>query len=145
MTTYKAIFSGLALLGLAACSDNFESADATNNAAVADGKILYNEHCASCHGEDLKGEPNWRVANEDGTLPAPPQDDSGHTWHHPDTLLFNYTKGGGASIAPEGFKSNMPGFKDTLSDSDIWATLSYIKSRWSIASQARQARMNKTP
>ncbi|PHS78264.1 MAG: cytochrome C [Rhodospirillaceae bacterium] len=144
-TTSKVFLAGLAVFALAACSDNFQTADATNNAAVAAGGKLYLNNCASCHGEDLKGEPDWRVAKADGTLPAPPHDDSGHTWHHPDTLLFNYTKGGGTSIAPEGFKSNMPAYKDILSDSEIWATLSYIKSRWSIQSQARQARMNKTP
>jgi len=31
---------------------------------------------------------------------------------------------------PEGVKSAMPGFQDILSDADIWAVLSFIKSRW---------------
>jgi S-disulfanyl-L-cysteine oxidoreductase SoxD len=36
---------------------------------------------------------------------------------------------GPAGLLP-GYKSDMPGFKDTLSDADIWAVLSYIESTW---------------
>ena len=128
---------------LSACGDGYTTADPTDNAAVAQGEQLYAAHCAACHGANLEGQPDWRVANADGTLPAPPHDDNGHTWHHPDSLLFTITKQGGQSIAPPDFKSAMPAFKDTLSDSDIWAVLSFIKSRWSLQAQLRQARMNK--
>lgn len=133
---------GSAML-LAACGDNFDTADATNSAAVAQGETLYAEYCASCHGENLEGQPDWRVATEDGTLPAPPHDDNGHSWHHADSLLFDYTKLGGQAIAPEGFQSAMPGFGEQLTDSEIWAVLSFIKSRWSLKSQIRQGRLNK--
>ena len=132
-----------ATLVLAACGDGFDSADATNNDAVVQGEKLYATHCASCHGDNLEGEDNWRVAQADGTLPAPPHDDSGHTWHHPDSLLFNYTKQGGQALAPADFKSGMPAFKETLTDSEIWAVLSFIKSKWSLKAQLQQARMNK--
>jgi len=128
---------------LSACSDGLDRADATNSEAVALGERLYVENCATCHKADLKGEPNWREAKADGTLPAPPHDDSGHTWHHDDQLLFRYTKLGGAGVAPASFKSNMPGFGAKLSDGEIWSVLSYIKSRWSLQAQARQATLNK--
>ena len=134
------VFIGAGLL--AACGNNFDSADASNSDAVAAGQPLYAEHCASCHGANLEGQADWRVTQADGTLPAPPHDDSGHTWHHPDALLFNYTKQGGQALAPAGFKSAMPAFQDTLTDSEIWATLSFIKSRWSLNAQIRQGRMN---
>ncbi|MBL4692263.1 MAG: cytochrome c [Magnetovibrio sp.] len=142
---HKSGLSGLALFALAACSDNFNTADASNNAAVVAGEPLYQKYCASCHGKNLEGQANWKTTKMDGTLPAPPHDDSGHTWHHPDKLNFNYTKNGGAANAPKGFKSGMPPFKESMTDSEIWATLSFIKSRWSLKAQARQARMNKTP
>ena len=64
-------------------------------------------------------------------MPAPPHDDSGHTWHHPDRQLFDYTKFGGDAVAAAPFESAMPGFGDTLSDDEIWAVLAFIKSRWS--------------
>ncbi|MCW8916256.1 MAG: cytochrome c [Magnetovibrio sp.] len=128
---------------LSGCGDTLESADATNSEAVRLGQIIYADHCAECHGINLEGQPNWRSPKEDGMLPAPPHDDSGHTWHHDDQLLFNYTKGGGAAIAPKGFKSGMPAYGEILSDQQIWQVLSYIKSRWSPQAQERQAQMNK--
>ena len=137
-----AVLSAAALV-LGACGDAFTEADVTNSQAVAQGEALYAAHCAACHGANLEGQPDWRVSLADGTLPAPPHDDNGHTWHHPDTLLFNYTKLGGQALAPEGFKSAMPAFGGTLSDSDIWAVLSFIKSRWSLRAQLSQARLNK--
>lgn len=101
---------------------------------VAVGKTLYKEFCASCHGENLEGQPNWRSQKDDGTLPAPPHDETGHTWHHGDALLFNYTKlGGEAALQSSGitnFKSGMPGFGESLSDQQIWDILAYIKSTW---------------
>jgi len=137
------LISIAAAVALSACGDSLDRADATNSEAVALGQKLYAENCAECHQADLSGEPNWREAKADGTLPAPPHDDSGHTWHHDDQLLFKYTKLGGAGVAPPSFKSAMPGFGDTLSDHEIWAVLSYIKSRWSLKAQARQAGLNK--
>lgn len=107
-----------------------QRADPNNAASVAVGQALYAEHCASCHGVNLEGQPNWRTPNEDGSLPAPPHDQSGHTWHHGDQLLFDYTKGGGAAVAPADFKTGMPGFGDVLSDTEIWDVLAFIKSSW---------------
>jgi len=142
---HLSVFATLTVLALGACSDGLTAADAGNNEAVAQGAVLYGENCASCHGENLEGQPNWKTPQADGTLPAPPHDDSGHTWHHPDALLFDVTKRGGQASAPEGFKSGMPAFAATMSDGEIWATLSYIKSRWSLTSQTRQGRLNKMP
>ena len=84
---------------------------------------------AACHGVRLEGQPNWRSQLANGSLPAPPHDETGHTWHHPDQLLFDITKHGGAKNAPAGFVSGMPAFGGKLADRDIWAALAYIKSR----------------
>ncbi|MBT3238224.1 MAG: c-type cytochrome [Rhodospirillaceae bacterium] len=108
---------------------------------VALGNRLYADNCAECHGVNLEGQPNWRVKKADGTLPAPPHDATGHTWHHPDSLLFSITKNGGQAGAPAGFVSAMPAFGETLTDSDIWAVLTYIKSRWPAAARKRQKLM----
>jgi len=117
--------------------------DAGNAELVALGKPLYDANCASCHGLNLEGQANWRVPLPAGGLPAPPHDETGHTWHHPDKLLFDYTKFGGARIAPPDFKSNMPGFEETLSDKEIWAVLSYIESRWPDDVRKRQSYINR--
>ncbi len=102
-----------------------------DTSAVAAGKVLYEENCAACHGVDLKGQPDWRSVDADGFMPAPPHDGDGHTWHHPDRLLFMITKFGTAAMVGDDYKSNMAGYDGVLSDDQILQTLAYIKSTWS--------------
>jgi S-disulfanyl-L-cysteine oxidoreductase SoxD len=98
---------------------------------VAEGARIYETHCASCHGAQLEGQPEWRSRNAAGMLPAPPHDASGHTWHHPDELLFRITKlGVAAVIGDKDYKTAMPAFGDVLSDGQIIAALSWIKAQW---------------
>ncbi len=106
-------------------------ADPGDGEQVAIGQAVYQANCAECHGAALEGQPNWKSRLPDGTMPAPPHDENGHTWHHPDQQLFDYTKLGGAAVVPAPFKSAMPGFGETLSDEEIWAVLAFIKSTWS--------------
>lgn len=106
--------------------------DPADEQRVALGRVLYNSHCAACHGSALEGQPNWRERRADGRLPAPPHDETGHTWHHPDIQLFDITRHGmvpGRS-APEGYESDMPAYAGILSDEEIIAVLAYIKSTW---------------
>lgn len=98
---------------------------------LALGQRIYAEHCAACHGARLEGQPDWRKPLPNGRMPAPPHDESGHTWHHPDEVLFGITKHGLVSpYAPRGYQSDMPAFAGTLSDDEIRAVLAYIESRW---------------
>lgn len=110
---------------------------------VALGYDLYNLHCASCHGHDLKGEPNWQVPKANGELPAPPHDASGHTWHHPEEQLFAIIKHGTARFAPPGYKTAMQPYVGKLSDAEIKAVLSYIESTWPPEILERRAAMLK--
>ncbi len=113
-------------------------------AVVAEGARIYAAECASCHGADLEGEANWRERGPDGRLPAPPHDESGHTWHHPDVMLFALTKEGPPKEMGNGepYHSNMPAFEATLSDDEIIAVLSYIKSRWPAEIRTRHDELN---
>ena len=110
---------------------------------IAQGKAVYTEHCASCHGVDLEGQPDWRARKTDGRLPAPPHDPSGHTWHHPDQVLFAVTKYGPQATAGAGYQSDMPGFEGVLTDQEIINVLTYIKSTWPVEILQEQARRTK--
>jgi mono/diheme cytochrome c family protein len=109
---------------------------------VSLGERIYRSHCAECHGQNLEGQPNWRSRDAEGYLLAPPHDASGHSWHHADALLFKITKLGTASIAGPDYKTRMPAYADVLSDEEIVAVLSYIKSRWPKQIRKRHDRMN---
>ncbi len=130
------------LAGLTSATALLGPADAGSDdpARLAVGQEVYTQACASCHGANLEGQPNWRVRQADGRLPAPPHDDTGHTWHHPDQMLFEITKLGVEALGPEGYESDMPGFADTLSDEQIRAVLAYIKSTWPPEVRAQQER-----
>lgn len=126
---------GLAAAGAAAVylMPSAQNSTATPTVDLVAGKTIYENSCASCHGASLEGEGDWRSPGPDGRLPPPPHDETGHTWHHPDGLLFTYTKlGGREAMAQQGieFNSGMPGFGDELTDAEIWDVLGYIKSTW---------------
>jgi len=110
---------------------------------VAMGRQVYAAHCAACHGQRLEGQPNWRQRGADGRLPAPPHDASGHTWHHPDDMLFRITKYGVAKAAKlKDYDSAMPAYEGQLSDEEIAAVLSWIQSQRPPEIRARLDRMN---
>lgn len=101
-----------------------------NAQITTQGQKIYVEHCASCHGENLEGQGNWRQRLASGRLPAPPHDETGHTWHHDDEALFNVTKYGPQFVAGADYQSDMPAFEGVISDAEIVAALSFIKSTW---------------
>jgi mono/diheme cytochrome c family protein len=111
--------------------------------AVAElGRALYVEHCAACHGGNLEGQPDWRIPDENGLYPAPPHDETGHTWHHDDAMLLEYISRGGQAVLDDmgvKFTSGMPGFGSILTDREIEAILDYIKSTWPQRIRAAQA------
>jgi mono/diheme cytochrome c family protein len=107
----------------------FHSADA----GIEAGRDLYAAHCAACHGVALQGQPDWRSRDENGIYPAPPHDETGHTWHHDDATLIDYITRGGQAVMDDmnvAFTSGMPGFGAALQDLEIGAILDYIKSTW---------------
>ena len=112
-------------------------------AQVSQGQVVYAQHCARCHGPNLEGEPNWRRRKPNGRLPAPPHDRTGHTWHHSDDALFRITKFGSSFVVGGAYESDMPGFETVLSDDDIRAVITFIKSRWSEEIRKRQESMTR--
>ena len=121
---------------LTACGSNTGSVTAVSGDPpdqLVDGKTLYEAHCASCHGINGEGQPNWKVPSAEGVFPAPPHDSEGHTWHHPDQLLLEITANGGSMP-----NSAMPGFADKLTREQMAATLDHIKTFWDSDQRATQ-------
>ncbi|QJD16975.1 c-type cytochrome [Paracoccus sanguinis] len=139
----------IAAVGLAAAILILWRGSAATEAAVQDqavialGQRLYAENCASCHGADLEGQPDWQTPLENGRYPAPPHDETGHTWHHADPLLERIIRDGTAAVVGDGYESDMPGFGDVMSDAEIAAVLAYIKSTWPEREGAIQSRITK--
>lgn len=122
----------VALLYLANRPPDAAFIDPSDQRLVMQGKAIYANACAACHGAKLQGQPNWRERLVNGRLPAPPHDRTGHTWHHPDAVLFDLVKNGliPGRTAPPDYRSNMPAFGSVLTDEQIIAVLAYIKSTW---------------
>ena len=107
------------------------------------GKLVYKNNCASCHGINLEGQEQWRQLDSNGYMPAPPHDESGHTWHHPDEYLFLMTKYGLEEIIGQEYPNNMPAYNNVLSDKEIVAALSFIKSTWGTRIRQQNDKINK--
>ena len=134
MQSYRAIFLSvlfsLVSFGLQANESNIIKFKPNDALYVKLGKTLYDENCASCHGINLEGQEGWRDQMVDGMRLAPPHDETGHTWHHADELLFKITKYGYEALLGREYKVSMPVYDGLLKDDEIIAILSYIKSTW---------------
>ncbi len=88
---------------------------------VSRGAEIYARACANCHGARLEGQPGWRTRR--GLAPA--HDETGHTWHHPDGMLLRVVREGTVRMG-----GAMPAFKGVLTEEEMLAVMSFIKSRW---------------
>jgi mono/diheme cytochrome c family protein len=138
--TARLVVLVLPVVTLVGCGQGF--GDPRDAAQVTRGQALYSAHCASCHGAKLEGQPDWKKRLPNGRLPAPPHDADGHTWHHPDSVLFDITKRGASAVVGRGHESDMPPFAGVMSDEDIWSILAFIKSSWPPDIQQKQAQIN---
>lgn len=95
---------------------------------IEQGKELYDEHCAACHGQKAVGEnPKFPAGgtNPEGKIVAPALDGSGHASHHSTQALFNLIKKGtGEKNSP------MPAYEKVLSDEEIHLIIDYFQSLW---------------
>ena len=90
---------------------------AATEESIADGKRLYQRHCASCHGSNGEGGPG------NDLIPAAP-DLTDKEWKHggSDGEIFSAIKNG---IPPD---LNMVPFGDQLKDQEIWSVVNYLRS-----------------
>lgn len=92
---------------------------------VALGEQVYLQHCASCHGQDGEGDPNWRIRDADNMFPPPPLNGTGHAWHHSKAWLKQMILDGS-----EAGKGKMPAWRGQVSDSEAEAVIEWFQSKW---------------
>jgi len=113
---------------------------------VSRGREVFVQHCASCHGSDAQGAPDWQQPDARGDLPAPPHDDTGHTWRHSDAQLSEIIRGGLRDQFNKTPELTMPPFPtDQLSDQQIRDVTAYFKSLWSPEHRQFQEEQNRRP
>jgi mono/diheme cytochrome c family protein len=97
--------------------------------AFSQAAALFAQHCAECHGANGEGQ------QPDPYAPgmAPPHNNDGHTWHHPDQVNFATVWNGTQQLG-----GKMPGFHDQLTADEVVLVLGYLKQWWSADAQALQ-------
>jgi len=97
---------------------------------LTDGHALYQQYCASWHGANAEGAPNWQKRDAQGELPAPPHNAEGHTWRHSDAELYEMVSKGWRDPFNKTKKLTMPDFGSELSPEQIRAVITYLKTFW---------------
>jgi mono/diheme cytochrome c family protein len=132
--------AAVAVVGCSSPSDG----DVAPREVLEQGQAVYQAHCASCHGAEGEGQPDWKSPGPDGVYPAPPHDSSGHTWHHADADLIEIIQRGGQAVyGSASLRSGMPPFGDVLTDQEIVAVLALIKTFWDEEERAYQEQLNR--
>lgn len=110
---------------------------------VAMGQQIYKDNCAACHGANLEGQPDWQTPLANGRMPAPPHDIDGHTWHHAERMLVDIMTSGIQQFAGKEYQTDMPSYGGVLTDEEIIAVLSYIKSTWPAETRAQNDQVSR--
>ena len=85
-------------------------------ASIDEGRKVYLRNCASCHGPSGKGDGSMALG---GSTPADLTDDK---WDH------GSTDGEIFLVIRDGISADMEGYKDRLTEKQIWHVINYIRS-----------------
>ena len=99
-------------------SDKTNPLPATESNVVA-GKNLYQQHCASCHGES--GEGDGAAGKELTRQPAKVAEFSKMSYASDGYLFWMVFEGGDV------LRSEMPSFSHTITDDEIWKIITYLR------------------
>jgi mono/diheme cytochrome c family protein len=126
----RALPLGLIALGLmlvAAPAQADHPVNILDATLAAKGETIYVRNCARCHGMNLTGPKNPKKFKK-----LPPRLDArvGHVAHHDDQSIFNQVTRGSLDKNGKPLAGGMRGFAEKLDPGEIWAVVTYVKSRW---------------
>jgi mono/diheme cytochrome c family protein len=95
-------------------------APASSPEAIEAGSRLYQQYCIGCHGQQGQGGL------------ASPMDQTGHAWHHPDSVLSLMIMEGNSRPEPDVsmLEVSTPPFEAVLSPEGIRLVIAFIKTLW---------------
>jgi cbb3-type cytochrome c oxidase subunit III len=114
-----ALAAGLALAAAAA----IQAGNVTSATAASDGKAIYAANCASCHQATGAGLPGA----------FPPLAGNEHVTAKDPTAILKIIvsgKNGALKVGDKTYNGQMPPWKSTLSNADIAAVATYVRSSW---------------
>jgi mono/diheme cytochrome c family protein len=123
-------WAAVAIVAVSGCA-LLDGRDEPDEPEFARGEALYATHCIDCHGGATGGD----IAD----IP-PPHNAQGHTWHHGDCELVEWTLEGlprRPGLPPD--TPAMPAFADRLDEDDVRAILAYVKTWWMPEQREHQA------
>ena len=120
-----------AVLGMIGVITIATTGGAAEDPSIRTGQGIYRQNCASCHGAKAEGAPDWKKPDENGELPAPPHDATGHTWRHSDAELFEMVAKGWRDPFNKTDRLTMPPFEEQLSEQEMRDVIAYLKTLWS--------------
>jgi S-disulfanyl-L-cysteine oxidoreductase SoxD len=100
-------------------------------------------HCASCHGGNIEGQPNWRARRTRRVFFRRHLTTRAATPGIIRTDCCSTKLGIAVAANLKDYKTRMPVFGGTLSEEEIIALLSYIKSRWPEDVRRRHDQLNR--
>lgn len=121
---------GVFVLATSAAAGGVDGPPPLDREQVRAGGRIYEEYCASCHGPEGEGAPDWQEPDERGELPPPPHGPEGHTWRHQDADLHEMIAEGWRDPFNKTDRLTMPAFEDVLAPDEIEAVITYLKTLW---------------
>lgn len=140
-----ALWGLMALLGAGAAH---AGGDPPGESHVGKGEKIYQQYCQACHGPQGKGlTADWRQRDGQGELPPPPHNREGHTWRHPDAMLYQMIAEGWRDPFNRSDRLTMPAFGNALELQEIDSVIAYLKTLWTEEQRnyQRQKTQEKTP
>ena len=92
---------------------------------LAQGKVLFSDNCAACHGFNGEGAANWQNLDKNGFYPAPPINGSAHAWHHSLKVLLSTINAGGKPLG-----GSMPAFQNLLTVDEQRSVIAAFQDYW---------------